>query len=117
MPTNLADAKTGGSDLIFASDAEGTEFRLTEPAVYEAEEVRDEIGDDETPAFGRWIPIETPDGDGWLNAVGELVEELQTFDAEEGDLFEVSRCEKSGGGETDPYEVNLVEVEPDQSRL
>lgn len=112
MPTNLDEASTGGSELVFASDLQGTVFKLAEAAVYDADEVRDELGDEDTPAFGRWLPVEVSDGEAWLNAVGELVEELQDAEAESGDGFQVTRCQKSGSEETDPYEVNLEETEP-----
>lgn len=94
---------------MFTEDLSGTVFIVAELAVYEAEEVREELGqdDDGTPAFGRWIPAEI-DGDiHWLAAPGELIEELQRIDPEVGDVIEVTRCVKSGDRQTDPYEVNL----------
>lgn len=115
---NLHEAQTGGLNLLFPDELSGTEFRLTDVALYSAEEVRDEI-DSDTPEYGRWIPVETPeDGDGFANAPGELVEELQRLEAEAGEVFAVTRCEKGGHGETDPYEVNLERVsDEDQHRL
>ena len=119
MPVDLQDAETGGVDLIFADDLEGTVFQLTESAVYEAEEVRDAEGGD-IPKFGSWLPVSTPENDeAYAVAVSELVQELQTYENAMGLKLKVTRCQKSGNGETDKYEVN-VEVEdgdPKQSGL
>lgn len=118
MPIDLNEAQTGGVDLLFADDLRGTEFDLREAAVYEAEEVRNEVSGD-IPKFGNWMPVTTDDGDGWIVALGELVEELQTYDNPVALTFEVTRCEKSGTEQTDPYEVNLevVHGEPQQTGL
>jgi hypothetical protein len=112
MPTDLSEAQTGGIDLLFADDLSGTEFELREPSVYQAEEVREQI-DGDIPKFGKWMPVTTSDGDAWAVAIGELVEELQTFDEPMGVSFQVTRCEKSGSKQTDPYEVNLEVVDGD----
>lgn len=106
MPVDLSEAQTGGVDLLFADDLSGTEFELREASVYEAEEVREEV-DGDIPKFGKWMPVVTEDGDGWIVALGELVEELQTYENPMGVTFDVTRCEKSGTKQTDPYEVNL----------
>jgi len=110
MPVDLEDAETGGIDLLFGDDLEGTKFQLREASVYEAEEVRDDVGGD-VPKFGRWVPVSRDSGEGWAVALGELLEELQRYEAPEGDTYEVTRCEKSGSEQTDPYEVNLKAVE------
>jgi hypothetical protein len=118
MPVDLSEAQTGGVDLLFADDLSGTEFELREASVYEAEEVREDV-DGDIPKFGKWMPVTTSDGEGWVVALGELVEELQTYENPMGLKFSVTRCEKSGTEQTDPYEVNL-EVEdgdPKQSGL
>lgn len=109
MPTELENASTGGASLIFPDDASGCRFRLSEALLYEAEEVRDELGHDgdSPPKFGRWLRTEIEDGEAWLLAPGELVRELQRLEAKNGELFEVTRIKKSGNGETDPFEVNL----------
>jgi len=106
MPVDLDEAQTGGVDLLFADDLEGTEFELREAAVYEAEEVREEV-DGDIPKFGKWMPVKTADGDGWAVALGEFVEELQSYENPMGVSFEVTRCEKSGDKQTDAYEVNV----------
>lgn len=118
MPTDLSEAQTGGVNLLFADDLQSTVFQLREAVVYEAEEVREEV-DTDIPKFGKWMPVETDDGDGFIVALGELVEELQQYENPVGLTFEVTRCEKSGSKQTDPYEVNL-EVEdgdPQQAGL
>lgn len=112
MPTDLDEAQTGGVDLLFADDLSGTEFELREAAVYEAEEVRQEV-DTDIPKFGNWMPVITEDGDGWIVALGELVEELQTYENPMGLQLKVTRCEKSGTKQTDPYEVNIEVVDGD----
>jgi hypothetical protein len=126
MPTDLSEAETGGIDLYFADDLEGETFTLRDSAVYEAEEVRQEVGGD-VPKFGRWLPVEATDkngqshGDGWTVAVGELIEELQGLAADPGVIpWTVTACRKSGPDQTDPYEVNVEAhdgTEVDQDRL
>lgn len=113
MPTKLDEAQTGGIDLFFGGEAEGETFYLRDPAVYDADEVRAEIGGD-MPKFGRWFPVQLADkegkthGTGWTTAVGELVEELQKAPVDPVEVpFTVTRCEKSGEKDTDPYEVNI----------
>lgn len=107
MPTELENVDTSGTELWFADSLEGETFLLRELAVYDAAEVRDETGTD-TPEFGRWLPVSHGSGDGWAVAVGELVEELQDADADLTEIeWSVTRCEKSGPEQTDPYEVNV----------
>lgn len=120
MPTDIDDASTGGAALIFADEAAGCRFRLREASIYDAEEVRDDLGhdDDAPPKYGRWLPVEISDEDCWLVAPGELIEELQRLEAEVGVVYEITRIEKSGSGETDPFEVNLErKADVDQTRL
>lgn len=117
MPEDLETASTGSNDLYFADDLSGIEFQLRENAVYDAEEVRDELGTD-YPDFGRWLPATVRETDCWLVAVGELIEELQKFDDATGTVYDVTRCEKSGSEQTDPYEVNIETVtDPQQTGL
>jgi hypothetical protein len=117
MPTDLDDHDTGGPSLLFADDLRGTVLRLRESSVYDAEEVRQRDGG-EMPKFGSWLPVETDRGDQWAVAVGELVEELQRFEDPTAVWLEVTRIEKSGPEQTDPYEVNTETVEnTGQSRL
>lgn len=116
MPTNLEDADTGGLNLLFTDDLEGTEFKLRAASVWDAEEVRAEIEAD-TPQFGRWLPVETDrDGRGFAVAPGELIEELQHNEISAGEVVEVTRCQKSGDRETDPYEVNVEKVSQGQQQ-
>lgn len=120
MPIDLDDATTGGAQLIFPDDAEGVRFRLREASVYDADEVREELGqeDNGTPAYGRWLPVEIEEKDCWLNAPGEMIEELQQIEAEPGEVLEVTRLEKSGPGETDPFEANVSrKADANQTRL
>ena len=113
MPVDLSEAQTGGIDLLFADDLQnGVQFELREASVYNAEEVREDV-DGDIPKFGKWIPASTENGDAWIVALGELVEELQTYENPMAVTFDVTRCEKSGSKQTDPYEVNLEAVEGD----
>lgn len=115
MAEDLMKADTGGTSLVFADDANGVRFRLREAVLYDASEVRGNLGAeaDGTPQYGRWLPVEIEGDDAWLLAPGELIEELQAVEAEDGELFEVTRCEKAGNGETDPWEVNLDRISDD----
>jgi len=117
MPENLHDADTGGQSLIFPDDAEGVRFRLRRTELYSADEVRDEIGQD-TPEYGRWLMAEIEGETGFFLCPGEMIEELQDLEVESGQVLEVTRMEKSGGDETDPYEVNVERHSTDtQTRL
>lgn len=120
MPTDLSNASTGGTSLLFQDDAAGCRFRLKEAQIYDAEEVRDQLGHgpDDPPAYGRWLSVEVESSDAWLVAPGEMVDELQRLGAASGEVFEVTRIEKSGTAETAPYEVNLEKLSDDaQTRL
>lgn len=116
MPTDLEEVDTGGLNLLFTDELEGIEFKLRAPSVWDAEEVREEL-DAETPQYGRWLPVETDrDGRGFAVAPGEMLEELQRIGASAGTIVEVTRCRKSGSGETDPYEVNVETVTEGQQK-
>lgn len=115
MPTDLDEYDSGGTELIFSDELEGTTFSLRELAVYEAEEVRQEVGGD-VPKFGNWIPIKTDDVDGWAVALGELVEEIKRYENPVAVTISVTRCQKSGDNQTDPYEVNTELVEGDRKQ-
>lgn len=130
MPTDLRNAETGSNDLVFGRDLEGIVFRLMEAQVLEASEVRSELHkepteddedaefDGQSPFFGRWLPAEVRGRTVYVNAVGELIEELKQLDAEQGEVFQVTRAEKVGSTETSPYEVNIERVSADaQTRL
>lgn len=113
MPVDLSEVQTGGIDLLFADDLQsGVEFELREASVYDAEEVREEVEGD-IPKFGRWMPAKTDNGNAWIVALGELVEELQSYQNPMAVTFAVTRCQKSGSKQTDPYEVNIETVEGD----
>lgn len=108
---------TPGGDLVFPGDAEGVQFRLIEDQRYN-NDVDDLPDVPEGDVRGNWLKVETEQHDEcFISAPGELIEELQRLEAEPGDCFEITRCVKSGPKQTDPYEVNLEDVEPDQSRL
>lgn len=104
--------------MVFISDASGVIFRLNKTAVYSAEEVQEQIDQDGTPQYGRWLNVEIEDEPAFLLAPSELIEELQDLEASNGEVFEVTRAEKPGSEETDPWEVNLDRKSTDtQTRL
>lgn len=105
MPEELAEAKTGGSALVFADELHGIVFRLREAALYSAEEVQEQTGED-YPQYGRWLPIDVEDEDRYAIAPGEFIAELQRLEADAGDLVKVGRAKKTGNQETDRWEVN-----------
>lgn len=108
MPRKLEDSVTGAAELIFPDDATGDRYRLRELAVYEAEEVRDELGDSDVPKYGDWIPVETGDDDeAWLCAPSELRRRLVEETVETGDWFTVTRLAKDGHRESDPYRAQI----------
>lgn len=114
---SLHDYSPGG-DYLFAGNLSGIEFRLLDLEMYNPEDDEKPDPEIEGDVHGNWLHVETDDfEDGYISGVGELIEELQRLEAEAGDLFKVTRCQKSGPKQTDPYEVNLEEIEPDQSRL
>jgi len=118
MTEDLHEAETGGAALVFSDEATGVRFQIRSTELHSADEVQDAIEQDGTPEFGRWLPIEVDADDGWLLIPGEMLEELQRHEAAPGETFEVTRCEKSGSGETDPWEVNLKALDDDtQTRL
>lgn len=120
MPTDLQNASTGSQTLVFASDMSGIVFRVTDLAIWDAEEVRDELDQDGdgTPQYGRWFPCEIEGEDSFVNAPGEFIEELQRLDPEAGEVVAVTRAEKAGRGETDRWEVNCeLRSDDSQTRL
>lgn len=122
MPTDLAESVTGDVELVFPDNAPGKQYRLRESAVYDAVEVRDEIGagDDDVPQFGHWLPVTILDRDetGFLNAPSELRQELVSAEAEAGDEFRVEFLEQRGNGPSDPYSASIEMVtDTDQASL
>ena len=110
MPEDIDEVNTGGDTLVFADELRGTVFRLRESAVYKAEEVQGQLGQD-VPRFGRWLPATTKDaGECWLVGLGELIDELQAIQDPTAGYYEVTRCEKSGPADQDPYEINVEAV-------
>jgi len=117
MPTDLSDVETSGTELWFSGDVEAKTFVLRQASVFDAAEVREEMGTD-VPEFGRWFPVTViaddgqPEREGFIVAVGELIEELQDMQPDPTAVgWTVTRMEKSGPKQTDPYEVNVEPVE------
>jgi hypothetical protein len=67
------------------------------------------------PQYGSWLPVVTGDGDeGWLTAPSELRQKLLDRDVKPGETFSIESLEKSGHGESDPYQVKLSFPERDK---
>lgn len=107
MPEDLTDSVTGSTELVFPDDAVG-QYRLRERSVYDAEEVRTELGGD-VPQYGSWLPVEeTETGmDAWLTAPSQLRTELVNAEVRSQELFEIVTMEKRGRDESDPYHVAI----------
>jgi len=107
MPTKLNDAVSGAADLIFPDDATGT-YQLAESNVYEAEEVRDQLGGD-MPKHGQWIPIVTERGrTEFLTAPSRLITELVKAEVTESERFSIESMVQYGTEPNDPYEVTVT---------
>jgi DNA (cytosine-5)-methyltransferase 1 len=93
MPEDLTDSVTGSTELVFPDDAVG-QYRLRERSVYDAEEVRTELGGD-VPQYGSWLPVEeTETGmDAWLTAPSQLRTELVNAEVRSQELFEIVTME------------------------
>lgn len=115
MAKDLYEAKTGTQSLVFAADIGDEtplELKLVESTLYEAGEVRNEIGNDDIPKNGDWLPVRTEDDSTaddptYVNAVAELIEELQDKSVKPGDTFTITRCEKTETQHYAQYEVNV----------
>ena len=109
MPEKLSESVTGSTELVFPDDASRRQYSLRELAVYGAGEVRSEMEmETDIPQYGSWLPIVTDDGDdGWLTAPSELRQKLLDSDVKPGETFRIESLEKSGHGESDPYQVEL----------
>lgn len=106
-----------GGDLLFPGEIEGVAFRLLSLELHNDDD-EDKPDVPEGDVHGNWLHVETDvEGEVFMSAPGELIEELQAYGAQEGDLYEVTRSAKSGPAQTDPYEVNLEQLEEEQDRL
>lgn len=114
MATDLSEVETGSIEVTFATDVEpGTEFRLREAKVYEADEIENEV-----PKYGKWIPVHIYGQDGFLQAVSGLIQELQRYENPLAGPFHVESWSKSGTKDHSPYEVELEPgFDPSQAGL
>lgn len=121
MPTKLNESLTGnGAELIFPDEATGKQYKLRELAVYEAEEVRDQLGGSDVPKYGKWLPVELRDDDeAWLCAPSSLRERLVDEDVTEADTFTVTSLDKTGHEQSAPYraEIDVEESRPDDGKV
>lgn len=107
MPTNLSDSVAASVELIFPDEATDKTYSLRELTVYDAEEVRDEIGSEDVPQYGQWLPVKMDGEDAWLSAPSELRSLLVEDNIREGELFEIREMRKTGGRQSDPYSVSV----------
>jgi len=116
MPEKLSESVSGSTELVFPDDASQRQYSLRELAVYDAGEVRSEMEmETDIPQYGSWLPVVTGDGDeGWLTAPSELRQKLLDRDVKPGETFVIQSLEKSGHGESDPYQVKLSFPERDK---
>lgn len=107
MPQDLTDSVSGSTELVFPDGATGR-YRLRERSVYDADEVREELGGD-VPKYGSWLPVEIPDtgADAWLTAPSQLRAALVEDEIRTGELFEIVTMTKTGHELSDPYRVQI----------
>jgi arginine/lysine/ornithine decarboxylase len=113
MPKDLTDSVSGSTELVFPDGATGR-YRLRERSVYEADEVREELGGD-VPKYGSWLPVEETDtgAEAWLTAPSQLRSVLVEDEIRPGELFEIVSMTKAGHDPSDPYRVTVEFPERD----
>ena len=108
---SLEDSVTATRELVFPDDASGRDYRSPELNVYDAEEVREELGGTETPQYGKWLQVEILDAaggeDGFLAAPSDLRAELVESNIRPGEVFRIDSLTKTGHKESDPYRAEL----------
>lgn len=115
MPRDANPNAGQTTELVFTDGLEGTVFSIPRtPAIYTAEEVR-EATDNDVPEFGDWLKVRLPqlDEDGWLVAVSELEQWVAKTENVTAGTYEVTKCEKTGTAQTDPYEVQVETITND----
>lgn len=105
MTRKLEETVTGSTELVFPDDGKGM-YRLRERTVFDAEEVRSELGGD-IPQYGVWLPVELDGEDAWLNAPSELRSILVEDEIKPGERFEIVTMRQTGTGQSDPYKVQV----------
>ena len=108
MPTDLNESVSGSTELVFPDDSTGT-YRLRKRSVYDAEEVRAELGGD-VPKYGSWIPVEIDETgeEAWLTAPSELRARLVEDEIGTDERFCIETMQKRGRDQSDPYEVQVT---------
>lgn len=108
MPRELSESVSGAVELIFPGDADGQEYRLRELGVYEAEEVREELGDGDVPQYGDWMKVVTEmDEEAWLCAPSQLRKRLLDEEVEPGNRVTIHELKKTGSRQSDPYRAEI----------
>jgi len=108
MPEDLSESVTGSTELVFPDDATGT-YSLRERSVFDAEEVRVELGT-EIPQYGSWLPVEIEEtgAEAWLSAPSRLRSILVEDEIRPGERFCIEKMQKRGREQSDPYEVQVT---------
>lgn len=111
---DLAESVSGSMELVFPDDATGKMYSLRERSVYEAEEVRQELGGD-IPRYGSWLPVEIDGEEAWLAAPSKLRSVLVDDSIRPGELFRIEKMQKRGRDQSDPYSVEVSYPDRDGS--
>jgi hypothetical protein len=115
MVDDLSESVSGSTELVFPDDADGSTYSLRERSVYDAEEVRDELGGD-IPQYGSWLPVELEDGEeAWLTAPSQLRSVLVEDEIRTGERFQIETMEKRGLDQSDPYQVEVTYLDREQT--
>jgi len=119
MPTDLTESVAASVELVFPDEATRNQYSLRERSVYDADEVRDEIGSDDVPQYGKWLPVTLDGEDGWLIAPSELRTALVEKSIRQGEPFRIATMKKTGSRQSDPYsvEVKLLDRDAEQTGL
>jgi hypothetical protein len=115
MTQDLDDSVSGSTELVFPDGATG-QYRLAERTVYDAEEVREELGGD-VPKYGSWLPVEELEtgNEAWLTAPSQLRAVLVEDSIETGERFEIVTMTKTGTDPSDPYRVDVEYPDRDET--
>lgn len=108
MPEDLSESVSGSTELVFPDDTTGKMYRVRELVVFDAEEVRDDLGIAH-PEYGKWLPVEVLETglDAYLTAPSQLRTELVQADVNPGERFQIDLMQKQGRNQSDPYQVEL----------
>ena len=82
------------SEIWLASDRPTGVYHIRSTDIKEA----DEIGTDDFPRYGEFLPVAKGDVNGYLQLTAHLVEHLQEQEAQDGDEFKVTNVVEGDDG-------------------